>query len=298
VRTLRDRLRAGDVLVGDGGWGTMLMARGLQPGEPPESLTLASPGVIEEVARLYLEAGADLVTTNTFGGSPLRLRAFGLEARTDEINRAAVEALRRAVGTRALVSASIGPRGHLREPYGDVSAADLAESFARQARALASAGVDAFCVETMTDLEEARLAVEAARAAAPGTPVIATMTFERSRRGFFTVMGASVEQAAQVLAAAGADLVGSNCGNGIDTMVEVARAFRAVTAAPLAIQANAGLPESHDGALVYPEPPEQFAAAVPALLEVGVRLIGGCCGTTPAHVRAIRTAVDAARRQG
>jgi len=298
VRTFRERLAAGEVLVGDGGWGTMLMARGLRPGEPPESLTFASPGVIEEVARLYVEAGADLVTTNTFGGSPLRLRAFGLDGRTDEINRAAVEALRRAVGTRALVSASIGPSGHLREPYGDVSAADLAESFARQARALASAGVDAFCVETMTDLEEARLAVEAARAAAPGTPVIATMTFERSRRGFFTVMGASVEQAAHVLAAAGADLVGSNCGNGIDTMVEVARAFRAVTAAPLAIQANAGLPESHDGALVYPESPEQFAAAVPALLEAGVRLIGGCCGTTPAHVRAIRTAVDAARRQG
>jgi len=295
VRTLRDRLRAGDVLVGDGGWGTMLMARGLQPGEPPESLTLASPGVIEEVARLYLEAGADLVTTNTFGGSPLRLRAFGLEARTDEINRAAVEVLRRAVGTRALVSASIGPSGHLLKPYGDVEADELAESFGRQARALASAGVDVFCVETMTDLEEARLAVEAARTAAPETPVVATMTFEPTRRGFFTVMGASVPRAAQVLGGAGADLVGSNCGNGIDTMVEVARAFHAVTAAPLAIQANAGLPESRDGALVYPEPPEQFAAAVPALLEAGVRLIGGCCGTTPAHVRAIRAAVDAAR---
>jgi 5-methyltetrahydrofolate--homocysteine methyltransferase len=296
VRSLRDRLAAGDVLVGDGAWGTMLLARGLRPGDPPEALTLAHPDLIESIARLYVEAGADLVTTNTFGGSPLRLRAFGLEAATAAINRAAVEALRRAVGGRALVSGSMGPVGHLLQPYGTVSAAEAAASFARQARALAEAGVDVFCVETMTDLEEARLAVEAARAVAPDVPVIATMTFERTRRGIFTVMGVSVERAAEVLAAAGAEMIGSNCGNGIDAMVEVARAFRAVTAAPLAIQANAGLPESRGGLLVYPESPEQFAAAVPALLAAGVRLVGGCCGTTPAHVRAIRAAVDAARR--
>jgi 5-methyltetrahydrofolate--homocysteine methyltransferase len=276
----------------------MLMARGLRPGDPPEALTLTHPDVIESIARLYVEAGADLVTTNTFGGSPLRLRAFGLEGDTEAINRAAVAALRRAVGDRALVSGSMGPGGHLLQPYGTVSAAEAAASFARQARALADAGVDLFCVETMTDLEEARLAVEAARAAAPHVPVIATMTFERTRRGFFTVMGVSVERAAEVLTAAGAEMIGANCGHGIDAMVEVAQAFRAVTQAPLAIQPNAGLPESRDGVLVYPESPEQFAAAVPALLAAGVRLVGGCCGTTPAHVRAIRAAVDAARRSG
>lgn len=294
VRGLRERLDAGDILVGDGAWGTMLLARGLRPGDAPEALTLARPDLIEEIARLYVQAGADLVTTNTFGGSPLRLRAFGLDAQTEAINRAAAEAVRRAVGGRALVSGSIGPSGHLLQPYGDISAAEAAASFARQARALAAAGVDVFCVETMTDVEEARLAVEAARAAGPDVPVVATMTFERTRRGFYTVMGTSVERAAEVLTAAGADVVGANCGNGIVAMVDVARAFRAVTRAPLAIQANAGLPESRDGTLVYPESPEQFAAAVPALLEAGVRIVGGCCGTTPAHVRAIRAAVDAA----
>jgi 5-methyltetrahydrofolate--homocysteine methyltransferase len=298
MRGLRDRLDAGDVLVGDGAWGTMLMARGLRPGDAPEAFTLAHPDVIEAVAHLYVEAGADLVTTNTFGGSPLRLRSFGLDEHAEAINRAAVEVLRRAVGGRALVSASIGPSGHLLEPYGGVTAADAAASFARQARALAGAGVDVFCVETMTDVEEARLAVEAARAAAPGVPIIATMTFERTRRGFFTIMGVSVARAAEVLTAAGADVIGSNCGNGIDEMVDLARAFREVTRAPLAIQANAGRPVSRDGTLVYPETPEQFAAAVPALLEAGVRIVGGCCGTTPAHVRAIRAAVDAARQGG
>lgn len=180
------------------------------------------------------------------------------------------------------------------QPYGEVAPAEMAESFARQARALVAAGVDLFCIETMTDLEEARLAVAAARAAAPALPVIATMTFDATRRGFYTMMGTPVEQAARVLTESGAAAVGSNCGNGIAAMVEVARAFRAATALPLAIQPNAGLPETRGGGLGYPETPEAFAAAVPALLAAGVQIIGGCCGTTPAHVRALREAVDAA----
>jgi len=292
-----ERVRSGEVLVGDGAWGTMLMARGLAAGAPPEVVNLTTPETLEEIARLYLDAGADLVTTNTFGASPLRLRAAGLENETETINRVAVDAVRRAVGSRACVCASIGPSGRLLKPWGDVDAGELAASFARQARALASAGVDLMLVETMTDLEEARLAVAAARAAAGTVPVVATMTFESTRRGFRTVMGVSVEQATSGLTAAGADLVGSNCGNGIDTMVAVACAFQEVAPGPLVIQSNAGLPESAGGGLVYPETPAHFAAAVPALVEAGVRVIGGCCGTTPAHIAAIREAVDAAVRR-
>jgi len=291
MRDIRTRLAAGDVLVGDGAWGTLLQVHGVRPGEPPESLNLTRPDVIEKVASLYLEAGADLITTNTFGGSPARLRQFGLEGQTEAVNRAAVEAVRRAAHGRAYTSASVGPCGHLMKPYGDVDPADIAAGFERQIRALADAGADLVCIETMTDLAEALLAVRAARAVAPDLPVMATMTFEQTRRGFFTVMGASIEQAARALGEAGADIVGSNCGNGSPTMVAVAREFRALTERPIAIQPNAGLPESRDGALVYPETPEFMAEQARELLAAGVAIIGGCCGTTPDHVRAWRAVV-------
>jgi 5-methyltetrahydrofolate--homocysteine methyltransferase len=286
-----ERLAAGEVLVGDGAWGTMLLARGLRQGEPPESLNLSRPEVIEEIAALYLAAGADLITTNTFGGSPSRLRQFGLEDRTEAVNGAAVEAARRVVAGRAYVSASVGPTGHLMKPYGDGDPNEIGAGFERQIRALADAGADLVCIETMTDLSEAVLAVRAAKTVAPRLPVMATMTFEQTRRGFFTVMGVSIEQAALGLGDAGADIVGSNCGNGSVTMTAIGREFRARTRLAVAIQPNAGLPEPHGGALVYPETPEFMAAQARELLAAGVAIIGGCCGTTPAHVRAFREVV-------
>jgi 5-methyltetrahydrofolate--homocysteine methyltransferase len=292
MRAFLERLRAGEVLVGDGGLGTQLIERGLRPGEAPESLNLARPEVLEEVARRYLEAGADFVTTNSFGGSPARLARYGLEARTEAVNRAAVEAVRRAVGDRAYVAASVGPSGHVLKPYGDADPAAIAAGYERQIHALAQAGADLVIVETMIDLVEAVLAVRAARAVAPGVPVVATMTFEQTPRGFYTVMGASIERAAGELAAAGADVVGSNCGNGSETMVEVAREFRACTPLPVAIQPNAGLPEPRGDRVFYPETPEFMAEHARALRALGVSVIGGCCGTTPAHVRAIRQAVS------
>ena len=272
MKGLLERLAAGEVLVGDGAWGTLLMTRGLDPGAAPEALNLSHPETLEEIARLYVEAGADLVTTNTFGGSPARLNRYGLEARTEEINRAAVEAVRRVVADRAYVSASVGPSGHVLKPYGDGDPAEIGAGFERQIRALAAAGADLVCVETMIDLAEAVLAVRAARVVAPALPVMATMTFERTRRGFFTVMGASVEQAARELG-------------------EIAREFRARTGRPIAIQPNAGLPEPRGGETVYPETPEFMAAQARALVQAGVAIVGGCCGTTPEHIRALREAV-------
>ena len=291
MKSLLERLAAGAVLIGDGAWGTLLMTRGLKPGEAPEALNLSQPEVLEGIARLYLEAGADLVTTNSFGGSPARLRRYGLDAQTEAINRAAVEAVRRVAGGRAYVSASVGPSGHLLKPYGDGDPAEIGAGFERQIRALAEAGADLVCIETMIDLAEAVLAVRAARAVAPALPVMATMTFERTRRGFFTVMGASVEQAARELGEAGADILGSNCGNGSEVMVEIAREFRAHTGRPIAIQPNAGLPEPRGGETVYPETPEFMAEQARALVRAGVSIVGGCCGTTPEHVRALRVAV-------
>jgi len=297
MASLLDRLRSGEILVGDGAWGTMLMARGLRPGQAPEVFNLTQPAVLEEIARLYLDAGADIITSNTFGGSPVRLRQSGLDGDTEAVNRAAVDAVRRAVGDRACVSASVGPSGHVLKPYGDADPADIAEGFERQIRALAGAGIDLICIETMTDLAEAVLAVRASRAAAPQVPVMATMTFEPTRRGFFTVMGNSVQQAAAGLFDAGADIVGSNCGNGIQIMVEIAREFRARTPGLLAIQSNAGLPEHRAGEIVYPDTPGFMAEQAAVLVELGVAIIGGCCGTTPAHIQAIRRVVDARRGQ-
>lgn len=291
MRPLLDRIRAGETIIGDGAWGTMLMARGLPPGVPPETFNVSSPDVLEAIAREYLEAGAGIITTNTFGGCPLRLRQHGLEESTEAVNRTAVEAVRRATGDRAYVSGDVGPCGRVLKPYGDADLSEVAASFERQIRALAGARVDLLCIETMTDVTEAALAVRAARAIAPGVPIVATMTFERTRRGFFTVMGVSIAQAARELSEAGADIVGSNCGNGIDVMIEIAREFRAQTDRPLAIQSNAGLPERRGGELVYPEGPEYTAARAATLAEMGVSIVGGCCGTTPAHIRAIKAAL-------
>ena len=291
MRPLLTRIRAGETIVADGAWGTMLMARGLKAGMSPETFNLARGDVLEAIAREYVEAGAEIITTNTFGGSPLRLRQHGLEDSTEAINRAAVDAVRRAVGDRAYISGDIGPCGQVLKPYGDADPSDVAASFERQGRALAAAGVDLFCVETMTDLAEATIAVRAVRAVGGGVPIVATMTFEQTRRGFFTVMGTSIAEAARDLATAGADVVGSNCGNGIDVMIEVAREFRANTPWALAIQSNAGLPERHGLDLVYAEDPDYTAPRAVKLADMGVSIIGGCCGTTPAHIRAIKIAL-------
>jgi len=291
MKTLLERLATGETLVGDGALGTMLIASGLKPGETPEAFNLSRPEVLEDIARQYLEAGADFVTTNTFGGSPARLARYGLEGQVEEINRAAVEIVRRVVDGRAYVFASIGPSGHMLKPYGDGDPAQIGAGYERQIRALAAAGADLIGVETMTDLTEAVLAVRAARTVAPQWPVMATMTVEAAPRGFFTVMGVSIEQAARGLGEAGADVVGSNCGNGSEAMVEIAREFRARTSLPVAIQPNAGLPEMRGGTVLYPETPETMASHARALLAAGVAIIGGCCGTTPAHIRAVREVI-------
>ena len=289
MKPFLERVRTGPVLVADGAMGSFLMARGLKPGDAPESFNLERQEVLREVASLYFEAGAEVVQTNTFGGSPLKLASYGLDDRTEEIAAAAVEAVRSVVGDDAYVSGSCGPTGGMLKPYGDVEPAEVREGFRRQTGALVSAGVDVLCIETMTDLNEAVLAIEATRSVSADIPIMATMTFDPTPRGFFTIMGIDVPAAAAGLLEAGADLVGSNCGNGIENMVKIAREFRARTDAPLLIQSNAGLPEMIDGSVVYTETPEFMAEKARELLDIGVDVIGGCCGTTPEHIRALRT---------
>lgn len=286
------RLSAREILVLDGGMGSLLMEHGLAPGDCPESFNLSHPELLTEIATRYYDAGAMILETNTFGGSPLKLQAYGLDDRTEEINRAAVEAIRAAVSQQAYVAGSCGPSGRTLKPHGDTEPNEVLRSFKRQIRALANAEVDIICIETMTDLEEAKLAIEAAKEAARGIPVIATMTFDKTPRGYFTIYGVDIPTAARELTLAGADIVGSNCGNGSEIMIEIAHEFRQHTRLPILIQPNAGLPELEGDRTVWRETPEFVAGNAVKMLEEGARLIGGCCGTTPEHTRAMRRAVN------
>ncbi len=294
MTSILTRIQAGEVLVADGAMGTMLFANGLGGGKCPEEYNLTHPEILESIARQYLEAGADIIQTNTFGGSPLKLARYGLESQTETINARAVEAVKKAVGGKAFVSTSCGPCGKLLKPYGDTAPETVREGFLRQLKAAIGAGADIVCIETMTDIHEALLAIEAAREIAPSIPVMATMTFDPTPRGFYTVMGVTIEAAAQKMAAAGADIVGSNCGNGIEKMIEIAVEFKKHSSLPVVIQSNAGMPELKNGQPHYPETPEFMGKKAVSLIEAGIAIIGGCCGTTPDHIRAIRSAVDAA----
>jgi 5-methyltetrahydrofolate--homocysteine methyltransferase len=279
------------VLVADGAMGSLLFAMGLKPGDCPEALNLSIPEMLQRVASLYLDAGADILQTNTFGGSSLKLAEYGLDNQTETINRAAVEAVRAVCGQRAFVSGSCGPSGRMLQPYGDTEPDVVFESFRRQATALIDAGVDVICVETMTDIHEATLAVRAVRDCSANVPVMATMTFNSTPRGFYTIMGVTIEKACVELKNAGANVIGSNCGNGLKNMILIAQEFRRFSSLPLIIQSNAGLPRTVDGTIIYDETPEFFEKNVGELIDASVSIIGGCCGTTPEHVRGIARGV-------
>jgi 5-methyltetrahydrofolate--homocysteine methyltransferase len=289
---LLDRLAQGQVLLSDGAMGTLLLQRGLKPGQAPEALNLDQPELLAEIAAAYAAAGSDLLHTNSFGGSPLKLAAHGLEAQAEAINRAAAQAAVTGAAGRAIVSGSIGPCGQLLQPYGDADPEAVKAGFLLQARALLAGGAQALTIETMSDVAEAVLAVGAARQAGPDVPILATMTFDPTPRGWFTIMGQDIPTVAAALAEAGADVVGANCGQGPAGLLEIAREFAAACRLPLMIQANAGLPELREGKVVYPATPADMAAYLPELVDAGVKIVGGCCGTTTEHIAAMRRVLD------
>ncbi len=279
-------------VITDGALGTELQARGLASGDLPDEWNLCRPEVVEEVIRSYVDAGSDVILTATFRANRIALSGKGLEDKLELINRAGVAVAKRAAGDRARVFGSVGPSGKLLMT-GDVTEDELRAAFAEQARIVASAGVDAIMFETMTDLDEAVIAVEAARGF--GVPVGASMVFDSGKNRDRTMMGATPEKVAERLEAAGADIIGANCGTGIDPYIEVCRRMHAATSRPVWIKPNAGLPQVDGGKVVYKTTPEEFAARVPALIEAGASFIGGCCGTNPAFIRAVRAAVANAK---
>jgi len=287
MKSLLSALHAGRPLVSDGAWGTFLHQRGLQAGECPELWNTTRPADVAAIAESYIGAGADLILTNSFGGSPQKLAAYGLAERAAELNRAAAAISRAAARDDHFVLGSMGPTGVMLM-LGEVSEDTLAEGFALQAAALKSGGVDGLCLETFSALDEACLAIRAAKAAT-GLEIACTFTFEKTAAGEFrTMMGVSPEEMAEAVKEAGADIIGTNCGNGFEQMIEIVRAIRRVDAkTPVLVHANAGKPQYVDGRTVFPETPADMAARVGELLAAGANLVGGCCGTGPAHIRAL-----------
>ena len=295
------RLKRGEVLVFDGAMGTMLFAAGLKDGACPELWNATHADVVRGIHLGYFNDGSDFVETNTFGGTRLKLTAYGLQDRTRELNILGAKLAREVCPPGGLVAGSIGPTGHLPDwfaPLGDVSEEALTDNFREQAEALAEGGVDLFAVETMMYPEEALLAIRAAKEAT-GFPVMCTMffQFERDKGRDRTMWGTSPEEAAKILLEAGADVVGVNCGDGgPERAAAIVRAMRSVTDAPLIAYPNAGLPIVHkDGRTTYELSPEEMVEGYPAILEAGANIVGGCCGTSPAHLAKISALVKAGR---
>ena len=282
-----------DILLFDGAMGTMLMERGIKAGETAETWVLDHPDEIEAVHRAYYAAGADVATTATFGATSLKLAHYKLSDRAAEINRKGAELARKACPAGKFVAGDIGPTGKLLKPAGDADEATLSEVFAEQAKALAEGGVDFLIIETMMDVAEALIALEAARST--GLPVFATISFAKKPRGYFTIMGNKPADAARALSAAGAAAVGTNCSLRIGDMIDVVAEMKAATDTPIIAQPNAGNPETEQGVTTYIDGPEVYAEKTPDLVGAGARVVGGCCGTTPETIRRMREVIDKIR---
>jgi 5-methyltetrahydrofolate--homocysteine methyltransferase len=280
---LHEWLAAGPLLT-DGAWGTQLQARGLAPGDFPDAWNLSRPAEVIAVARDYVDAGSRIILTNTFGANRVRLAESGLERHVVEFNRQGVRLSREAAQDRVRVFASVGPSGKLLAT-GETNPDELRAAFEEQVHALAEAGPDALVIETMTDVDEATIAITAARTT--GLPVVACMVFDSGKQKDRTLMGVTVEQAARTLADAGADVIGANCGHGIATFLPICRQLVETGLRPVWIKPNAGLPELVDGQVVYRTTPDEFASHALALIEAGAAFIGGCCGTNPDFIRVL-----------
>jgi len=285
--TFTELLQTPGLLISDGAWGTFLQRLGLVPGQCPELWCVERPDDVRGIAASYIEAGADMVQTNTFGGNRFKLDLYGLAGQTVEINRSGARLSREAAGAERHVIASVGPTGKMLLT-GEVTETQLRDAFKEQCAALAEGGADAICIETMLADDEAAIAVRAARDVTD-CEVLCTFTFGRTLQDEFrTMMGLAPATAAATALQAGAHVIGANCGNGLEDMIEIIRQLRqAAPDTPVLVHANAGLPTNIDGVDVFPETPEQMAAQLPAAVKAGVRIVGGCCGTTPEHIRAL-----------
>ncbi len=283
---LRDQFTAPTIL--DGSWGTLLQTMGLPAGTCPDAWNIERPDQVEAIGRLYVEAGSQIIVTNTFRANRLTLARHGLGDRVRDVNRAGARASLAAARGRAKVFASVGPSGKLLAA-GDTNPDELRATFEEQTRALAEESIDGLVLETFSDLEEIGIALAAAKAT--GLPVVACMLFDSGAQRDRTMMGIKPEQAVEALAEAGADAVGSNCGRGIASFPQLVRRLRQATDLPLWLKPNAGLPQLADGLPAYEITPAEFAVTTKELVDAGADFVGGCCGTSPDFIRAISSAL-------
>lgn len=283
-------LLAQRTLVADGAMGTELMRLGAPGNIAGELLNIEMPEIVEKVHRAYVQAGSDIIITNTFGASPIKLESYQASERCDEINAAAVKVARKAAGEKVLVAGDIGPSGQMLKPYGPAEPENVLDNFTWQANALADTGVDVIILETYFDLAEAMLALKAA--VGTGLQVIASMTFNVGPKGVVTMMGNTAADCGKALEKGGATVIGANCTVTADSMIEVGRALSDACSVPIMLQPNAGQPEVVGDKTIYRETPEQFAAYSKELVENGASIIGGCCGTDPRFIAAVRNILD------
>jgi len=284
---VRDRL-----VFYDGGMGTMLFAAGLLDGESPEVWNWERPETVDAVYRAYYDAGSDVVQTNTFGGTPIKLSERDLQDRTHEANYRAAKALRALCPPGGFVAGDVGPIGKFMKPMGEFTKEEFDASFEAQIHGLVDGGVDLISIETMYSLEEALCALRAARRVAD-IPVVVCMTFDRNPRGFFTLMGETVPRCLEVLEDNGADVVGSNCSHGSPVFIELAKILRDGTDLPVIVQPNRGKPVLEKETMAYKQTVEEFVADARTIAGLGVNVIGGCCGTTPEFISGLRAALGA-----
>jgi len=273
--------------VTDGAWGTQLQEQGLPPGACPDVWNVENVSAVEAVARSYVEAGSEIILTNTFRANRFALEHWDLSERTAELAETGASISRRVAGRDVAVFGSIGPTGKI-VMMGDVPAEEIERAFAEQAAALARGGVDAILCETFTDLEELKLAARAARESTHDLPMILSMSFDSGPDKTATMMGTTPADLAAAAAETGASAIGANCGTGPENYVKVAKLLRQASPLPVWIKPNAGLPVTREGRTVFPMRPEEFAGFVPTLVQAGATFIGGCCGTTPEHIVEIR----------
>lgn len=287
MKSLLAELKKGRTLISDGAWGTFLHERGLEPGECPELWNVTHRDDVFAIAKSYIDAGADMILTNSFGGSQFKLKHYGLDDRTNELNEAAAAISREAAGDDHFVLGSIGPTG-IMLMMGEVTEQELYDGFALQAEALKKGAVDAICVETMSAIDEAIIAVKAAKEST-GLEVVCTFTFEKTVNGDYrTMMGVSPADMVHAVKDAGASVIGTNCGNGFVQMIDIVKEIRKVDSEiPVLVHANAGKPISEDGKTIFPDTLEIMAGKFDELVLSGANIIGGCCGTTPQHIKAL-----------
>lgn len=293
AENFRDVLLRGERLISDGATGTNYQMRGLARGQAPEEWLYAEPGKVTGLHRDFIRAGSNIILTNSFGGTAMRLEHAGLQDEAAKTNKLAVELARNAIqGERVWVAGSMGPSGALLEPFGALTREDAVAQFAAQAQALADAGVDLLVIETQFDLGEATAAFEGARSVT-GLPIIVSFSFDM---GTNTMMGLKAAQVAQEVTALGADAVGVNCGRSLDENLVNLQEMRAATHLPIWMKPNAGLPRmTDDDTAIYDVTPEMMGEAAARWLEAGAQVIGGCCGTSPEHLREIARAVERTR---